>query len=53
MATASIDRSLKIYDVRTYNCLQTYRLGAAAGYLNFSQKGLLSVGLGNVVEVSF
>ncbi|KAG8190401.1 hypothetical protein JTE90_022043 [Oedothorax gibbosus] len=51
MATASIDRSLKIYDVRTYNCLQTYRLGGAAGYLDFSQRGLLSVGLGNVVEV--
>lgn len=47
-----MDRSLKIYDVRTYKCLQSYKLGAAAGFLDFSQMGLLGVGLGNVVEVS-
>ncbi|KFM78804.1 WD repeat-containing protein 46, partial [Stegodyphus mimosarum] len=51
MATASMDRSMKIYDVRTFKCLQSYKLGAAAGFLDFSQLGLLSVGLGNVVEV--
>lgn len=51
LATASMDRSLKIYDVRTYKCLQSYKLGAAAGFLDFSQMGMLGVGLGNVVEV--
>ncbi|KAF8773754.1 WD repeat-containing protein 46 [Argiope bruennichi] len=51
MATASLDRNLKIFDVRTYKCLQSYKLGAAAGFLDFSQLGLLSAGLGNVVEI--
>ncbi|GIX96288.1 WD repeat-containing protein 46 [Caerostris extrusa] len=49
MATAGMDRSLKIFDVRTYKCLQSYKLGGAAGFLDFSQLGLLSCGIGNVV----
>lgn len=51
MATAGIDRVVKIWDLRTYKHLQSYRLGGAPGFMNFSQKGLLSLGIGNVVEV--
>ncbi|XP_054715854.1 WD repeat-containing protein 46-like [Uloborus diversus] len=51
MATSCVDRTMKIFDVRTLKCLQSYKLGAAAGFLDFSQQGLLSAGLGNVVEV--
>ncbi|GFT44934.1 WD repeat-containing protein 46 [Nephila pilipes] len=51
MAVAGLDRSMKIYDVRTYKCLQSYKFRSSAGFLDFSQRGLLSVGMGNVVEV--
>ncbi|GFY43979.1 WD repeat-containing protein 46 [Trichonephila inaurata madagascariensis] len=51
MATATMDRNVKIFDVRTYKCLQSYKLKYAAGFLDFSQRGLLSAGMGDVVEV--
>ncbi|XP_071801836.1 WD repeat-containing protein 46-like [Asterias amurensis] len=51
MATASTDRQLKIFDVRTFKPLQVYRVSHGAGELSFSQRGLLAAGLGNVVEV--
>lgn len=53
LATAAVDSTLKIWDVRTYKCLQSYKIGAGASNLAFSQQGLLAVSLGNIVEVMF
>jgi U3 small nucleolar RNA-associated protein 7 len=52
MATAAVDASVKIWDVRTYKCLQSYKIGSGASHLTFSQRGLLAVSLGNIVEVT-
>ena len=52
MATAGMDRQLKIFDVRTYKPLQAYRVSHGAGQLSFSQRGLLAASLESVVEVS-
>ncbi|GFR16813.1 WD repeat-containing protein 46 [Trichonephila clavata] len=51
MATATMDRNVKIFDVRTYKCVQSYKLKYAAGFLDFSQRGLLTAGMGDIVEV--
>lgn len=52
MATAAADSSLKIWDIRNLEGpLQSYGLRSSAHDLNFSYKGLLAVGMGNVVEV--
>lgn len=51
MATSAADSSLKIWDLRTYNCLQSYKIGCGASNVAFSQKGLLAISLGNIVEV--
>ena len=51
LATSATDRTVKIWDLRTYNCLHSYKLGAGAAHLQFSQKGLLGVAFGNRVEV--
>ncbi|XP_022085313.1 WD repeat-containing protein 46-like [Acanthaster planci] len=51
MATAGMDRQLKIFDVRTYKPLQVYRVSYGAGDLSFSQRGLLAANLSNVIEV--
>ncbi|XP_060526060.1 WD repeat-containing protein 46 isoform X2 [Cylas formicarius] len=52
MATAATNRELKIWDVRKLEGpLQEYKLVAAPRHLAFSQKQLLAVGTGNIVEV--
>lgn len=51
MATTGADSSVKIWDLRTYNCLQSYRMGCGPSNASFSQRGLLAVSLGNIVEV--
>lgn len=51
MATSGIDRTLKIWDLRTYKMLQSYKLPSGAGQLAFSQRGLLASSLGNIVQV--
>jgi len=52
MATAAVDRTLKVWDVRKLvGPLQHYKLHAVASNLAFSQRGLLAVGMGNVAEV--
>ncbi|KAF6146179.1 hypothetical protein GIB67_005827 [Kingdonia uniflora] len=49
MATAGRERKIKIWDLRKYEVLHTYSTGART--LQFSQKGLLSIGNGSHVEV--
>nr|CAD7416503.1 unnamed protein product [Timema poppensis] len=52
MATASVGSSLKIWDVRMLSGpLQDYKLRGAPSSLAFSQRGMLAVGAGNMVEV--
>ncbi|KAK8730681.1 hypothetical protein OTU49_007869 [Cherax quadricarinatus] len=52
MATAGLDRVLKIWDARNLGeCLQSYSVGSGASSVKFSQKGLLALAMGNVVEV--
>ena len=51
MATSATDRSVKIWDLRTYKSLHEYKVGAGASQLQFSQKGLLGLSFGNRVEV--
>ena len=42
---------MKIWDLRTYQSLHQYSVGAGASHLEFSQKGLLATSFGNMVEV--
>ncbi|CAK1556099.1 unnamed protein product [Leptosia nina] len=52
MATSGVDRSLKIWDIRNLDGpLQHYKLRSSATDLDFSQKDMLAVGLGEVVEI--
>lgn len=51
MATAGVDRSLKIFDLRNYKCVYNYKLRSVPGCMSFSQTDMLAVGLGQVVEV--
>ncbi|XP_014368160.2 WD repeat-containing protein 46 [Papilio machaon] len=52
MATSGVDRSLKIWDIRNLDGpLQHYKLRSPPVDLNFSQKEMLAVGLGDVVEI--
>ncbi|CAH2264548.1 WD repeat-containing protein 46 [Pararge aegeria] len=52
MATSGVDRSLKIWDIRNLDGpLQHYKLRSAPLNLEFSQKDMLAVGLGETVEI--
>lgn len=50
MATVGSNRSLKIFDLRTYKCLVDCKLRVNATAVNFSQQGILGVSLGSVIE---
>ncbi|PSN46388.1 WD repeat-containing protein 46 [Blattella germanica] len=53
MATSAVDRTLRIWDLRQLEGpLQQYKLCAVANNLTFSQRDILAVGMGNVVETS-
>nr|CAD7442335.1 unnamed protein product [Timema bartmani] len=53
MATASSGSRLKIWDVRMLSGpLQDYKLRGAPSSLSFSQRGMLAVGAGNMVEAT-
>lgn len=52
MATSASNREVKIWDVRKLEGpLQEYKLKSAASNLSFSQKKMLGLGMGNVVEI--
>ena len=53
MATSGVDRKVKIWDLRMYKMLQSYKVSAGAGHLDFSHKDMLAAGIGNIVEVQF
>ena len=53
MATSGLDGQLKLWDVRTYKPLQQYFCRTPASSLSISQSGLLGVGWGPHVYVSF
>lgn len=49
MATAGVDRKIKLWDLRKYEVVHSY--AARAQSLDFSQKGLLACGSGSQVEI--
>ncbi|OAY83988.1 putative U3 small nucleolar RNA-associated protein 7 [Ananas comosus] len=49
MATAGMDRKIKLWDLRKFEVLRTY--SAQAQTLDFSQKGLLATGNGSKVQI--
>ncbi|XP_058822712.1 WD repeat-containing protein 46 [Topomyia yanbarensis] len=52
MATAGLDRTIKIWDVRQLEGpTQTYKLQTAASGIDLSQKGLMAISLGNICEI--
>ncbi|XP_046339144.2 WD repeat-containing protein 46-like [Haliotis rufescens] len=51
MASSGIDGKMKIWDLRMYRMLQSYKLQTGAGSLAFSQQGMIAAGTGNVVQV--
>jgi U3 small nucleolar RNA-associated protein 7 len=51
MASAGADGQLKIWDIRTYGCLQEYFTPRTATTLDISDTGLLSVGMHTHVQV--
>jgi U3 small nucleolar RNA-associated protein 7 len=52
MATSGVDAKIKIWDLRTYKCLNEYRTSSnGASTLSFSQKKLLAASYRDVVEV--
>ncbi|KAL3193481.1 hypothetical protein MRX96_016834 [Rhipicephalus microplus] len=51
LATVAADRTLKIWDVRTFKTLQAYKLQAGPGHVTFSQKEMVALSLGSYVEV--
>ncbi|KYO32870.1 WD repeat-containing protein 46 [Alligator mississippiensis] len=51
MATAGLDRQLRVFDLRTYQPLHALVLPTGAGHLAYSQRGLLAATTGNIVQV--
>ena len=51
MATAGHDRRIRIFDLRTYKPLHTYKVHDGASNLAFSQRGLLAASCQQVVEI--
>ncbi|XP_068663167.1 probable U3 small nucleolar RNA-associated protein 7 [Aristolochia californica] len=49
MATAGMDRKVKLWDLRKFETLHTYHDQAKT--LNFSQRGLLAIGTGSFVQI--
>ncbi|XP_076337920.1 WD repeat-containing protein 46 isoform X2 [Tachypleus tridentatus] len=51
LVTGSADRVVKVWDIRNYKCLQSYRVGGPPVQLTFSQRGLLGVAVDSTVEI--
>ncbi|KND01817.1 uncharacterized protein SPPG_03608 [Spizellomyces punctatus DAOM BR117] len=51
MATTGLDGQMKLWDIRTYKCLQSYYTRTPAATLSISQQGLLAVGYGPNISI--
>lgn len=51
MAVGGADRTVKIWDIRNFKCLQTYYTPTPASSLSISDTGLLAVGWGPHVQI--
>ncbi|XP_067940741.1 WD repeat-containing protein 46-like [Watersipora subatra] len=51
MATSGMDRKVKIWDLRKYQCMHEFKVHAGAGSMHFSSQGLLAASMGNTVYV--
>ncbi|KAJ8875085.1 hypothetical protein PR048_022976 [Dryococelus australis] len=52
MATAAVDRGLRIWDIRKFDgSVVNYKLRSSPSSMSFSQRRMLSLGMGNIVEV--
>lgn len=51
MVSAGTDRTVRVWDIRNFKCLQSHRLRSIPNCLDVSQRNCVAVGLGNVVEV--
>lgn len=51
LATADVSKTVKIWDIRAFKCLQEYTLRHGASRLEFSQRNYLGVSSGNLVEI--
>ena len=51
--TGGLDGRVKVWDVRTFKILHEYRLRQAVETMAVSQRGVLAMGFGTHVEVSF
>jgi len=51
MVTTGIDGQIKVWDVRTYKEINTYNLAKTAKSIDISQRGVLSVSSGSLVQV--
>ena len=51
MATSGADRSVRLWDVRNFKCLQNFKVKSMPAKMSLSQKNLLAISSGNVVEI--
>lgn len=51
MVTSGADRSVRVWDVRNHKCLSSYKLRAPPSKMALSQRNLLAIGSGEVVEL--
>ena len=51
LVTAGADKSVKVWDVRTYRSLHSYSAVAPVHFLDVSQRGILAVGHGRRVQI--
>eukprot|EP01032_Pedospumella_encystans_P012808 gene12808-14789_t len=51
MATAGLDGYLKVWDLRKFTSLQSYKLDHPAVSLDISERGLIGIGMGRSVQV--
>ena len=51
MATAGMDGLMKVWDLRKYQCLHSYRLDHPAVSLDISDRGLVAMACGRTVQV--
>lgn len=51
LVTAGVDRKLKLWDLRNYKNLATYRLSQIPNSLTISQQNILAVSSGAVVNI--